>query len=76
MAPKEIPVGTRFVRVGAPADRVETVVDIHETRNLAGEVVKVEYVAEHAMMGQPVRAKHNATTVKRGMARLAELRGE
>lgn len=52
---EDIRIGTKFIRYGSKAKRVETVVDIHTTYNLAGEVVKVRYVTEHETLGQKVR---------------------
>lgn len=46
-------VGTRFKTRGANP-RECAVVDIHTTRNLAGEVVRVRYVATHEFMGQTI----------------------
>lgn len=42
------PIGTRFHTRGK-FPRVATVVDIHTTRNLAGEVVKLRYMATYEL---------------------------
>ena len=54
MKKEDIKVGTQFIRRGTNRKDVETVVDIHKTYNLAGELVKERYVATHEFMGQTV----------------------
>lgn len=44
-------VGTTYKTRGR-SPRLCTVVDIHVTRNLAGDVVKTRYVSTHEFMGQ------------------------
>jgi hypothetical protein len=46
-------VGTKFNTRHKPS-KLCTVIDIHTTRNLAGEVVKIRYVATHELMGQTI----------------------
>lgn len=63
-----IATGTKFVRRGRKHKVVETVVDVHITRNLAGDIVKTRYVTEHDVMGKPVRDYDTcATTIKKGL---------
>lgn len=60
------PVGTKFMQ-GGKVKRESTVIDIETTRNLAGEVVRIEYVAVHNFLGQKVKSRHCHTTVARGL---------
>lgn len=48
-------IGLEFIRHYADSLRVRTIVDIHTTRNHAGEIVKIAYVTEHDFCGQTVR---------------------
>ncbi len=48
------PIGTKFIRYSRAEKQVETVVDIYTTRNNAGDVVKVRYVATHEFLDQEV----------------------
>lgn len=47
------PVGTQFWSRGRHP-RLCTVVDVHQTYNLAGEMVKLRYVATHELAGQTI----------------------
>ena len=47
-------VGTRFIRRNGISKRIETVVDVHTTKNLAGDIVGKFYVATHEMLGRQV----------------------
>ncbi len=49
-------IGTKFVRAsGKQRNRpTETITDVYTTRNSAGDVVKLQYVATHELMGQIV----------------------
>jgi hypothetical protein len=50
--------------------RVNRVVDIWTTRNIAGEIVKIRYVCEHEFCGQTVTDRDvTATTISRCLAR-------
>ena len=52
-----IAIGTKFIKQRGKhtnKERVETVTDILKTYNLAGELVKTRYVAEHDFLGQTV----------------------
>lgn len=69
MTPK-FPVGTQFKTRGK-APRVCTVVDFLVTRNLAGEIVRTEYVEEHDFCGQKIRSFVCETTVAIGVQVLA-----
>ena len=46
----KFPVGTTYQHRG----RTYTVTDYHVTRNLAGDVVRERYVAEHELCGQRI----------------------
>jgi len=64
----QYPIGTQFIKQGRKHAKVETVVDMLTTKNLAGEVVKVRYVSEHDLMGQPVKDYDVcAVTIARGL---------
>ena len=70
MTPK-FAVGTRFMRrVSAKLLKTRecTVVDFWVTRNLAGEVVRVGYVATHEFCGQQIEERDICeTTIARGL---------
>ncbi len=60
-------VGTVFQPIGKRYKA--KVIDFHVTRNLAGEVVKVRYVAVHDISGRVVTDYDVAeTTIARGLA--------
>jgi hypothetical protein len=48
------------------------VIDIYTTTSTAGCVISVEYLSFHKFMGQRVEHTDCATTIRMGMARLAE----
>jgi hypothetical protein len=61
------PVGTQFKPLGKHA-KASTVRDVLFTRNLAGELVKIRYVADHEFCGQIVTNRDVvATTIARGL---------
>jgi len=67
-----ITIGTQYLSSGK-APRLCTVVDIHLTYNLAGELVRTGYVCEHEFLGQMIREIDvNQVTVARGIWRLEE----
>ena len=49
-------IDTKFVRASGKqkSRKIETIVDIFTTRNSAGDIVKLQYVATHEVMGQLV----------------------
>jgi len=48
-------IGTQFVRrQHSKINRIETIIDYHVTRNIAGEIVKERYVTSHPCMAQEV----------------------
>ena len=64
-------VGTRFL----PRRKnsiVYTVVDYYETRNLAGAVVKVEYLCHHEFLGQIIATLEPETSIAIGVDLLTE----
>lgn len=64
-----IPVGTKFIRRGTTRKDIETVIDVHTTFNLKGEIVHVRYVSSHVFMGQELVCRGiPATTILRGRA--------
>ena len=64
----EIKIGTKFVKQDKKIKHVETVVDIYNTYNSKGELVKTRYVSEHEFMGQKIRDSDVvAVTIKRGL---------
>lgn len=64
----EFKIGTKFFPVGKKYKSVYTVVDIHTTRNSAGDIVKVRYVAEYEFCGQIVTDRDvGAVTIARGL---------
>lgn len=63
----EYPLGTTFKTRGK-APKLCTVVDVLKTYNLAGDLVKVRYVATHEFMGQTVTDSDvPATTIAMGL---------
>ncbi|WP_306049215.1 hypothetical protein [Oceaniradius stylonematis] len=67
----QFPVGTAFKTRGKHP-RLCTVTDYHVTRNLAGEIVKAEYVATFELIGQKVKGLYPRTTVAMGVVQKAE----
>ena len=65
--PEQYPVGTQFTPLGRKRPRLETVVDIHTTTNMAGGVVRVRYLAEHSFLGHAVRTEFTKTTISRAL---------
>lgn len=62
------PVGTRFITNRGEKRTEHTVTDFHVTRNLAGEIVRMRYVATHTFCGQTVTdADVVETTISRGL---------
>ncbi len=60
--------GTQFKLQGKKHATVHTVVDVLTTRNLAGEVVSVRYMATHQFMGQTISDSNVLeTTIARGL---------
>lgn len=64
-------VGTTY-QTRSKHPRVCTVVDIHTTTNLAGEVVRIGYLTSHDFCGQTV-LEHDVcdTTIARGLVQAA-----
>lgn len=61
------PIGTKFTPIGKHATEC-TVTDMLTTRNLAGEIVAIRYVATHIFMGQTVTDRNVIpTTIARGI---------
>ena len=68
MKQPRFPVGTTFKPVGRKHAKVCTVTDIHTTTNLAGEFVKLRYVATHDFLGQTLSDTDVIeTTIARGL---------
>lgn len=59
-------VGTRFKTRGKKP-RHCTIVDIYRTYNVAGELVRLEYVATHTFAGQSISERVSETTVAMGL---------
>jgi len=59
------PVGTVFYTRGKHPRRC-TVTDVWTTTNLAGDVVKVEYVAVYELIGQNVTGRYPVTSIDMG----------
>jgi len=67
MLTQRFPIGTRFALRGK-GSRLATVVDVWRTYNLAGELVKLRYVATHEFAGQTVTDSDVVdTTIARGL---------
>ncbi len=69
-ATQRYPVGTKYARVGKPQDTGNpwTVTDFHVTRNLAGDIVTVRYVAEKPLLGRMITDWDVLeTTIARGL---------
>lgn len=61
--------GTRFLSAGKHP-HVCVVTDILRTLNLSGELVGVQYVAEHDFCGQKIGGRHLDIEVAKGVCRL------
>lgn len=66
-----IEIGTQFIRYYGKRKDVETVVDILKTYNSKNELVKIEYVVEHDLLGQKVKDIVSKTTIMRSITRKA-----
>ena len=63
-------IGTKFKPIGKRGD-ICTVTDMLTTRNMAGEIVDVRYVATHLFMGQTMTNRDVcAATIARGIENL------
>ena len=62
----EIKPGTRFKTRGKHPKECE-VIDIHTTRNIAGDIVKTEYHCQHDFLGQKITHNECAVTILRGL---------
>lgn len=61
-------IGTQFIRIGGKRQDIETIVDIHTTKDSLNRTVKVRYVATHLFMGQLVYDKDVLhTTIARSL---------
>ena len=58
-----INIGTKFINKRSKRKDVETVVDIHTTKNMNGEHIKTIYICEHDFMGQPLRRECLQSTI-------------
>ena len=56
-------IGTKFIKKSAKRKDIYTVVDILTTYNNAGNIVRVEYLAETVFCGQIVTATVSKATV-------------
>lgn len=63
-------VGTKFLSHGKQPNTC-TVIDIHTTTNIAGEVVGITYLCEHEFAGQTIKHNEVDTTIARGLCRLS-----
>lgn len=48
-------IGFQFIGKRDKHKRVQTIIDIHTTRDINGDLVKIVYVTEHDFSGQMVR---------------------
>ena len=70
----QFPVGTQYISHGK-WPRLCTVIDVHTTRNAAGDIVKIRYVATHKVWEQVITDSDvTHTSVKMGIARREKLR--
>lgn len=67
-------IGTKFLR-RTKYRRLVTITDIHTTKNLAGDIIKLEYVASHEFMGQNLSDTYLSIAVARGIEELESLGG-
>lgn len=68
----KFPVGTKFLPIQSMARNsvIHEVKDFLITRNLAGELIRKEYVVTHEFCGQTMRELVTETTVARGVENL------
>ena len=62
--------GTTFKTMGKNPNLC-TVVDIHYTYNLQGELVKKRYIATHQFMGQTVKGEYPVVSIQRGLVEIS-----
>ena len=69
----KFPIGTEFLSNGTHP-KVYNVTDILKTYNSAGELVKIEYIAEHEFFNQKLETRSTETGVAIGIDKLETLR--
>lgn len=61
------PIGLQFVYYADKQKRVHTILNIYTTRNVAGNVVKIEYLVEHEFCGQRLTELMIDTAIARSL---------
>jgi len=63
-------IGTKFIKSGKKNKAIETVIDIHTTKNVKGDVVKIVYVSEKDFAGGKIKDYEvPQSTVARGIVK-------
>ena len=65
--------GTHFIPRGDKAHCIYTVIDVWRTFNWQGDLVKVEYVAEHSLAGQRIESHECETTIAMGIENMLKI---
>ena len=60
-------IGTKFIPLSDKKNRVHTIIDLHTTRNLSGELVREVYIATREFLGQSVKCEVCEVTIARGL---------
>lgn len=61
-------IGTQFIHYAYKKQKApRTITDILTTKNISGEVVKIEYVTEHYFYGQTIKGTVTDTAIARSL---------
>ena len=65
--------GTHFIPRSDMPHCIYTVIDVWRTFNWQGDLVKVEYVAEHSLAGQRIESHECETTIAMGIENMLKI---
>ena len=65
--------GTHFIPRSDKAHCIYTVIDVWRTFNWQGDLVRIEYVAEHSLAGQRIESRECETTIAMGIENMARI---
>lgn len=65
--------GTHFIPRSDKAHCVYTVIDVWRTFNWQGDLVRIEYIAEHSLAGQRIESHECETTIAMGIENMLKI---
>jgi len=65
--------GTHFIPRSDKAHCIYTVIDVWRTFNWRGDIVRIEYVAEHSLAGQRIESHECETTIAMGIENMERI---